>query len=129
MLGLLGLLAVAGCGSAVGFATQPDRPDGGPVCDDVRMDRGHRILSCAEAVRAAEGSLGLIHPSITSAEFDRDSGEFLMCGVEDAACMARLWARQQTGRVTFGFSTGDTVHVYVELDSGGRAITVAGPPR
>ena len=106
-------LALAGCNS-VGFATQPNRPDGGPICEDTRTSGSVRVLSCAEAVAAAEASLGL-HWAITSAAFDlgddgsRDPGH-IVCSSREACPSIRR------GSVRFEFSTGDPVVIYIILD-------------
>ena len=80
-------------------------------------------MSCAEAVAAAEASLGL-HWAITSAQFNRgDDGsrdpDHTACGPD---C-----PRLRMGSVRFEFWAGDPVVVYLVLDD--RGVPVVTEPK
>ena len=110
-------VVLAGCGAA-GFATQPGAPNGGVAgCSDAQVENGNRVLSCAEAVTAAETSLGWLHTPISQATFTRtDWGP--PCPA-NARCVAQV---PISGVVAFEFWFGDPVLMSVAIDESGDVI-------
>ena len=113
-------VALAGCG-ATQLATEAT-PDGRIPCADVRVVRAGfggdengnvRVLSCAEAVAAAEAKLGA-HSSITSVVFTR-AGSLYVPECEGIPVPCPF---PQYGTAFFEFLDGDPMRVSVQLVDG-----------
>jgi hypothetical protein len=140
LLAGMAALAVAGC-RATDVATQPGEMRGDVPCPGERIVDGVRVLSCAEAVEAAEAALSGLHWPILTAEFavgvgncPKMPGEAVVQvasvapGPGDASARnlrcSRI-GRNTSGTVVFTFWFGDPVRMYVALDQAGNAVASA----
>jgi hypothetical protein len=131
-------LVFAGC-SAVRDATQRSEVGGETECPSDRLVNGTRVLSCREAVQAAEQALGWLHWPVSSANFTRGAGS---CPKKrdggDGPAQLGLAApplpppvltprcsrigRDLQGTVAFTFWFGEPLPVYVALDENEVAV-------
>ena len=130
------IVALAGC-SAAGFATQAGEMTGDEACPSEQLEAGVRVLSCFEAVAAAERALEQPHWPIAAANFARGVGNCPRMPSEAAVQVAaapgfdeqdvRLLRCSRIGRntngvVEFDFWFGEPVRMYVALDENGIAV-------
>jgi hypothetical protein len=137
---LMAGIAAAAC-SATDVATQPGEMRGDVPCPGEQFVDGLRVLSCAEAVKAAEAALGGLHWPVLSAEFAVGVGNCpkmpgdaavevasVAPGPGDAPALGLRCSRigrDTSGTVVFTFWFGDPVRMYVALDQAGNAVASA----
>ena len=137
-LALAAALAIPGC-TATSFATQPGEMTGGDAGPADRFENGVRVLSCVEAVAAAERSLEGLHWPISTASFvlgvgncprmpTMQTGSLRLASASAPGDAERLLlrcgrvGRATAGTVTFTFWFGEPVRKYVALDENGVAV-------
>jgi hypothetical protein len=108
-------LLLSGCGAA-GVAAQVE--DGAPIagCGSAQIEGGERVLSCADAIAAAELALGGLHWPISKATFDRFGMPVGVLCPANARCVPPTG-----GLVVFEFWFGEPVRYHVSLDAHGLA--------
>ena len=132
-------VALAGC-SATRSATQRSEVGGDAECPSDKFQNGTRVLSCFEAVQAAEQALGWLHWPVSSANFSRGAGACPMKKDDSGGGPAKLGVgavpdvlripeprcsrigRNMHGSVLFTFWFGDPMRVYVALDENDVAV-------
>jgi hypothetical protein len=131
-------IACAGC-SAVRDATQRSEVGGATDCPSDRFLNGTRVLSCHEAVQAAEQALGWLHWPVSSANFTRGAGTcpkkqdggdgpaqlgFGAAPIPQPVLKPRCSriGRDVQGTVFFTFWFGEPLRVYVALDENEVAV-------
>jgi hypothetical protein len=136
----MAVIVAAGC-RATDVATQPGEMRGDAPCPGERIVDGVRVLSCEEAVAAAEAALGGLHWPVLTAEFAVGVGNCPKMPGEAAVQVASVApgpgdnpalglrcsrvGRNTSGTVVFTFWFGDPVRMYVALDAAGNAVASA----